>query len=186
MFIARRFSCQCAKDRKSVSGLSQKMANQLEKMSLEELFQKLTFILKHEKNACSSLFLFNLKTITNKVPFLFCSQRKKCEKYMEFALLKMSDFSITFLRNFRNIIVIIALEFFTKNNCYWYINVHCNERRIQGDAPCFTLESRAPPTANPGSTKAVTNVKCDLFGVLWHISSPCFLNTIGVEFIVMS
>ena len=46
-------------------------------------FQKLTFIVKHEKNDCSSLFLSNIKTITNKVSVLEFSQRKKCEKYIE-------------------------------------------------------------------------------------------------------
>ena len=55
MFIARRFSCQCAKDKKIASGLSQKMANQLEQMSLEVVTENDIY---HEtrENQCSSCY----------------------------------------------------------------------------------------------------------------------------------
>ena len=65
-FFARRFSCQCAKDKKIASGLSMKMVNQLEQMSIEVVPENDIY---HETREieCSSRHLSNVKTITNKV-----------------------------------------------------------------------------------------------------------------------
>ena len=50
--FARRFSCQCAKDKKIASGLSVKMANQPEQMSMEVVPEN--DIHKTRENECSS------------------------------------------------------------------------------------------------------------------------------------